>query len=182
MKQSYFIYRYKKVLLIIFAIIINGQLKQPSKMNLHIWKWSIITAMSSRVELHLILGIIICFLYFLKILILKNTGSISIQVSFWNKKYQYKYLKIKICTKYNYQYWYLVSILVLDKVYDNCFLILPGESWGVPLNLVSAENWSCIDWCGMCGWKWVLADCWWLNWLPAEPEVAGWKLQLTGFE
>ena len=36
MKQSYFIYQYKKVLLIIFAIIINGQSKQPNEMEVDI--------------------------------------------------------------------------------------------------------------------------------------------------
>ena len=86
------------LLLIIFAIIINGQLKQPSKMELHIWKWPFIIAMSSGVKLHLILGMIlyqvISSFLFSKILILKNTGSISIQVRFWNKKYQYQYLEI----------------------------------------------------------------------------------------
>ena len=84
--------------LITFSIIINGQLKQPSKTKLHIWKWAMITAMSSGVKLHLNLGIImyqvIFVYYFSKILILKNTGSISIEVRFWNKKYQYQYLEI----------------------------------------------------------------------------------------
>ena len=36
MKQSYFIYQYKKFLLIIFAIIINGQSKEPNEMEVDI--------------------------------------------------------------------------------------------------------------------------------------------------
>ena len=36
-------------------------IKQPSKMELHVWEWPIITAMSSGVKLHLILGIIIIY-------------------------------------------------------------------------------------------------------------------------
>ena len=50
---------YSNLLLITFAIIINGQLKQLSKMESHIWKWPIITAVSSGVKLDLILGMMI---------------------------------------------------------------------------------------------------------------------------
>jgi hypothetical protein len=63
-------------------------IKATKQNGAHIWKWPIKTAMSSGVKLHLMLGMIIY--HFSKIMIVKNTGSISTQVRFWNKKYQYQ--------------------------------------------------------------------------------------------
>ena len=92
---------YSNLLLITFAIIINGQLKQPSKMELHIWKWPIITAVSRGVKLDLILGmmiyqVIISFFIFqkywywkiLEVSVFKYVFEIrSISISIWKYKY-----------------------------------------------------------------------------------------------
>jgi hypothetical protein len=57
-------------------------------MELHIWKWSIITAMNSGVKLHLILGMII-YQVIISFLFFKNTDT----EKYWKYQYSSTFLK-----------------------------------------------------------------------------------------
>ena len=76
-------------------------------MELHIWKWPIITAVSSGVKLDLILGMII-YKVIISFLFFKNTDT----EKYWKYQYSSTLLKKEVSvsvfgnlnTKYKYQY------------------------------------------------------------------------------